>query len=208
MAKKNFQPHWRPNYRITSTLPDIKVVRTDFIINSIALGLAVFSAFFLFQREYRANSLAGVVADLEHQVADATPQDKKNVATNEEFRSSGRYIEELQKYYNTPFDPHELMVKMSNLVPAGLVFNQIVMDETVVKQGKESYVGYQIRINGSVSDLPILEQFKGVLRESDFLNPEGYTADVGETVSAPDAVTRIFPFQMTIQVEPSKGGKK
>ena len=41
------QPNWHPNFRIADSLPDLKVVRTDFFINAISLSLAAVAVFLL-----------------------------------------------------------------------------------------------------------------------------------------------------------------
>jgi len=38
--KKDF-PAWHPDFRVTDDLPDIKAVRTDFLINIGSVGLAL-----------------------------------------------------------------------------------------------------------------------------------------------------------------------
>lgn len=209
--KKTFQPYWRPNFRNASTLPDIKVIRTDFLVNGFAVACALGAIFFLLQKEYRARSLNALVSDLRDQVTVATPQNKKSLQLNDRFRLAGRYVAEIQGFYNTPFLPDELLVKLSNSVPEGLIYKEVSMEETVSKLGKTSYLGISLRINGTVRDLTILDEYKVWLRKADFLNPEGYNATVDERVEAPDGVTRIFPYQLTINVRPvpaKKGGKK
>ena len=44
-SKRDTQPYWRPDFKIQSTLPDIKVVRTDFIINCIVVALMLIAVF-------------------------------------------------------------------------------------------------------------------------------------------------------------------
>lgn len=208
--KRNFQPYWRPDFRIAGTLPDIKVIRTGFLINGFAIGLALFALFFLLQREFRASALNSTVTDLEQRIESAKPANKKHLEVNERFRSAATYVEELHKFYNTPFDPYEAMVFFSNSVPDGLIYRSMRMEEIIVSHKKDVKVGYRISINGTVSELPILDRFKKELQDSSFLNPPGYKASIDESVSAPDAVTRIFPYQLFIVVDaapPKKGGK-
>lgn len=211
MAKKKaFQPYWRPDFRNPSTLPDIKVIRTDFLINGFAMACAISALFFFLQKEYRARSLETLVSGLREQVALLTPQNAKSLQLNERFRTAGLYVAEIQSFHNSPYSPDELLVDLSNSVPDGLVFRQISMNEAIYNIAKTPYLGISISLAGSVRDLTILENYLTLLRNADFLNPEGFSAEVEESVSAPDAVTRIFPFQLTIEVKPvlpKKGGK-
>lgn len=63
--RKDSPPHWRPNFVNAAELPDIKVVRTNFIVNSIAVALALGMVFLIGKREYSARVLEAEVSNLE-----------------------------------------------------------------------------------------------------------------------------------------------
>jgi len=208
MAKKQIQPYWRPNFRIPGTLPDIKVVRTDFIVNSVAIALALVTCFVIFQREFRAHVLRGTVADLEARVEAAKPENKKSLAVDSRFRKAGEYVVELQKFYSSPYRAHELLLYLSNSVSEGLIFKQITLNEKVITVKKKSELGYAISIGGDVTELPILDSYKMQLQSAELFNEEGCSVEVSETVAAPDFETRIFPYRLSIEVKPESMAKK
>lgn len=211
MAKrKMLHPYWRPNYRIASTLPDIKIIRTGFLINGIAIIAAVAMVYMVLQKEYRAYALTAIVSDLKNRADIAEPSNKKSLALNERFLTAGKYVQELDRYYRTPFEIDSLLVSLSNSVPQGLIFNSMTLQEVAMPvDKKKSVIGFRINVSGSVNELIDLNKFKGELMEADFLNPEGYSVQIDETVQAPDPDTRVFPFQFRIEVKPAqaKGGQ-
>jgi hypothetical protein len=203
-------PYWRPNYRIPATLPDIKVVRTGFLINGVAITVAITMIFMVLQKEYRAHTLENTVSTLKEQTESGEPQNKKNIALNERFLDSAKYIQEMNRYYNTPFELDTLMVDLSNSVPEGLVYRSMSINEVVLPlPKKKSALGLRINVSGSVDELTILNDYKRALSKAGFLNPEGYSVDIDESVQAPDPLTRVFPYQLTILVQPveAKGAK-
>lgn len=54
--KQKSHPNWHPDFRLQEELPDIKPIRTDFLVNGIAWALAVFLIFGVVQREIGAAS--------------------------------------------------------------------------------------------------------------------------------------------------------
>jgi hypothetical protein len=220
-SKRDIQPYWRPDFKIQSTLPDIKVVRTDFIINFIAVALMLIAVFTLLQREYRAYSLRSSIAGMERRIRVSEVDDNLYLKESERFRKSAQSVEDLQRFSRAPFTPHELLAELSLLKPEGLIFSRMVLTESVSsRKGKgrgkaaaKPQVAYAIRITGDVQGLPILTQFKGVLQASPSLNLEGFEVMVDESIQQRNASTGITPFQVSISLTPetapaaSKGGK-
>lgn len=206
--KQEFQPHWRPDFRIPSTLPDIKIIRTGFAVNFVALTLVVVVAFMLFQREYRSRALSAKIQEMEQRIENAEPADKASLKLNEQFRNSAAHIEEIQEFYTVPLVPHDLLARFTEMQPEDLIFSRVTVSESVEKQNKKNEVYYVINLTGEVKDLRILNQFKKDLQEADFLAPEGFASEISESVQTPDAVTRIFPYRMSITMRPTSEKKK
>lgn len=202
---KDIQPHWRPNFRIANTLPDIKVVRTGFIVNMVAGGLFMMAAVFVLQREYRAMVLGNSVEGLEQQIEAAEPDDKEFLRESRRFRDTARYAEELQLFFDTPFTASGVLAELARLRPEDLVFENMRYSEATVSrdgEDEETFVEYQIRVSGETRQLIVVNEFKNALQNSEYLDPQGFTVSVNESVENPDEETRIFPFDISINVTP------
>jgi len=220
-SKREIQPYWRPDFKIKSTLPDIKVVRTGFIVNFIAVALVLIAVFTLMQREYRAYSLHSSIAGMEQRLRVSQADDNLSLKESEHFRKSAQSVEELQRFFRVPFTAHEFLAELSLLKPEGLIFSRVMISEAVFsRKGKgkgaaaTSEMTYAINITGDVRGLTVLTQFKGALQASPSLNPEGFKVVVDESMQRRDAATGITPFQVSILLTPetarpaaSKGGK-
>jgi len=201
---KEMQPFWRPNFVNQSELPDIKVIRTDFIINFIAVTLALCVAFFLLQREYRSYALGQTISQMEQQIRIADADDVISLRLSESFRESAQYIIEVEKFFNAPLLAHEFLYGLSRIKPEDLIFNSVSLSESTLKQGGKSLVKYTININGDAKNLTVLDDFKKVLVEADLLKIEGFDLEIDETLQGRDEKTGIFPYRISIALTPAK----
>jgi len=205
-SKKEVQPFWRPNFVNQSELPDIKVIRTDFIINFIAVTLACCAAFFFTQKEYRAYSLTKTIEDMEQQVRLADVEDAQNLKLSESFRSAAQYVVEVEKFYNAPLMAHDFLYNVSVIKPADLIFNAVSLNESFVKLAGKETVTYNINITGDAKNLTVLDGFKKVLEGAKLLQAPGVELQIGETLQGRDEETGIFPYQLTITLTPVASG--
>ena len=203
-ANKNIQPHWRPNFVNTSELPDIKVVRTDFIINFVAVVLMLLVGFYVLQREYKAYSLQKEIDVMEQQIRVAEADDAAFLKLSREFRDLAAHIAELEKFHATPVQAHKFLTQLTQMRPEELIFEQISLVESLQTVDKAKQVIYRINISGEVRSLTILDEFKGDLSEWELLNVEEYTLEIDESLQGRDAVTGIFPYTLEITLKPAK----
>ncbi|MEM7790478.1 MAG: hypothetical protein AAF546_03670 [Verrucomicrobiota bacterium] len=208
--KKDLQPYWRPNVRIVETLPDIKVVRTDFIINFIAVSLVVITGVYLLQREYRVFALSRSISNLEQQINVSNADNNKNLKLNQRFFEAANYVLELQSFYSAPFRPYHLIAELTQSKPEEMRFTKLSLSESVATKGKT--VSFNINIRCEVPDLTVLNSFKSILAESTLLKPEGYTATIVESFQAKNVQTGFFPCSVSVVIKPidekSKKDKK
>jgi hypothetical protein len=201
------------------------VVRTNFIVNSIVVGLLLLVICAFLQREYRAYALRGSINSMEQRIQASEADDNLNLKQSERFRESAQYVKEVQRFFRAPFAAHELLAELALLKPEGLIFTRVTYAETSsstkAKKGKRgkaaasaAKMSYSINVGGDVRGLPVLAQFKSALQASSLLKPEGFEAVVMERMQQRNAKTGITPFEISISLKPelssvpSKGGKK
>ena len=202
---KDMQPYWRPNFSNPATLPDIKVVRTDFIINFIAVTLVLIVGFYVLQREYRAYALGNTIEDMERRIRVADPDDNLNLKMSDRFREATRHIVELERFFGSPVMAHEFLAMMSELRPEGLIFNVISVSEGIKKQGTKSFAEYRVNISGEVKDPLMLSAFKKSLQSSSFVQGNSNMEyEIDESLQTRNAKTGIFPYRMMIVISPKQ----
>lgn len=206
--KKEVQPNWRPDFRIHSTLPDIKVIRTDFIINFIAVTLVLVAGFYVLQREYRTLSLRDTIDELERQVRVAEADDNRYLDLSSRFREKAKHVREVELFYTAPFLVHELVAELAMMRLEDLIFSRISLTEVVREDGDEQTVEYQINLVGDARSLPVVGRFKVALEESGLMRVGGLVSSVSENVQPRNRETGIFPYRISVTMEPVEDGGK
>lgn len=201
-SKKDQQPYWRPNFVNSDELPDIKVVRTDFIVNFVAIAIALLVTFILFEQEYRAYSLGQTVSDLEEQIGADEVADKNNLKLSEAFRKSAQYVLEVRKFNDAPFFTYELLLGLSEIRPDDLIFDSVSLGESTSNIGGKNVLVYTINILGDAKSLTVLDEFKKTLSETELLKIDGYELSIDETLQGRDAKTGIFPYRLAVSLTP------
>jgi hypothetical protein len=207
-SKKRIHPNWRPNFVNAAELPDIKIVRTDFIINIVAVGLMSLLAFYVLQREYKAHVLGQTVAQLEERIRASEADDRASIKLSEAFKKKAAHVVELEKFYLSPFLLHDFFARIAELRPEELIFNRVSFAERVDTVDKKKQLVYKVTVEGDVRSLTVLDEFKGVLAEADVFDVDGYALEISETMGGRDAKTGIFTYTLDLTLVPSKGGGK
>ncbi|MGJ8640836.1 MAG: hypothetical protein ACSHYA_15710 [Opitutaceae bacterium] len=198
---KDAHPNWRPDFCNQATLPDIKVVRTNFLINFLSVTAALVAVYFMVEREYRAHSLTQTVAVLEQQVASARKTNNANLSLSTEFKKISSKVVDLQQFFSTPFEAHSFMARIVELCPAGLVIQDLSYSEVFPDTGKAKKVSeYLINISGEVDDPLILGEFKTSLESSGIFEVGDLGAIIDESLQRRVVDTGIFPYRITIKL--------
>lgn len=213
MAKqsKDQQPYWRPDFSDHTRLPDIKVVRTNFMINFVVVIAALMALFVIGQREYSAFTLRSAIADMESQIQAAEAEDQKNLQLSLKFIKTSQDVLELERFYSSPVSANEVLIELSTLRPEGLFFNNVTISEVQKKKGKRIYLEYEIALTAEVEDPVLLSDFKQAIQESEIIEFEGMSKSIEESLQPRNFKTGIFPCRIIISIQPggsSKGGAK
>lgn len=211
-AHDSRQFNWHPNFRIESTLPDTRAIRTNFLVKVFFCTITLIVAAFVLKREYEAHTLQQTINELEQQVQDSISANGSRLEKSQRFRKSALSVKEVQRFFRAPLVVHELMVDLAVTKPEGLKFTRTVLSESVirVKRDKKSVseVIFKLVISGEVQDLTVLTQFKRELEESEPLNPVGYAVSIDEVIEQRDADTGIIPFTLTVSFKPVNQNSK
>lgn len=201
-SKKIIQPRWRPNFVIQSELPDIKVVRTNFLINIVAVSMALSMVFLLLSREYSARSLESAISSLERRIEDAATKDRKSLQLSGDFKKAAEYVIEVGQFSERLFRVHELVRELSSIKPDDLVYNSITVSESMGSGETANKVVYRVNLNGDAKNLSVLDAFKGILARAEAIQFPGYRIEIGETLEGRDERTGIFPYRLTLTFTP------
>jgi len=121
-SKKETFHNWHPNLRLADKLPDIKVVRTGFMVNLIAVIVVILLLGLNVQRELSIYSTGSELAKLEEQIESQTAQNDKNLRLSTQFKRYSKMIEDLETFYGLSYPPLEFLLPVIQNRPENVTF--------------------------------------------------------------------------------------
>jgi hypothetical protein len=110
-------PGWHPDFRIAASLPDNKVVRTDFIINGIALAILAVMVWLLYSRESQLQEASVEVARWNADIDANKPKFNEALGLQREFTEAEKRLAEVAAFTTTPVEISELINRLGNSLP-------------------------------------------------------------------------------------------
>jgi len=109
--------NWHPNFRNYERLPDIKVVRTAFFINTTAVTVAVLTLAFILFREYQLNSLHRQIEDAQVRVNHDSPQSAKAVQLYRKFQTVERQLQTIASFRSSHPIISPIVLRIADTLP-------------------------------------------------------------------------------------------
>ena len=184
-AKKIVQPSWHPNFRSVETLPDIKVIRTDFFVNLFSITVAAGLLFYSAYTEYRLFSLNGEIEQYDQKISSKQAADSRHLKLSAEFARLEKELEEVNRFKGAPVKPAEFLVDLARVNPREILLQSIRYANYQSREGRKTVTAKAINLTGSVSGNPEsatqivtdfmhsieeLELFEGILRRIDLIS--------------------------------------
>lgn len=110
-------PSWHPNFRNFERLPDTKVVRTAFFVNTAALVVALSLLLWLGYSEYRLHSLREQVAAAQQMIDKNAKQNAEAIRLSEQFADEEKKLLEAAAFVSLPIAPSEFVVILGQSLP-------------------------------------------------------------------------------------------
>ena len=151
-------PAWHPSFRNYERLPDIKVIRTVFFVNSAAItvALAIFTVFIF--KEYHLYSLRRQVADVRAQSDRDKPGSDQAIALFKKFQSEEKKILEVDAFLKARPLLSDLLLQIGQTLPKNIALNSLDLhDNGLVMRG--SVRGAPELASGEASNY--VEQLRG-----------------------------------------------
>ena len=151
-AKNVVQPNWHPDFRNAETLPDVKFVRTDFLLNFIAVFVLLVLLFYNVQNEYSAISLNREITMLKDKIVQKRSDNDRNLKLSADFEELSKKAEELAKFVQNPVSPPLFLLTLANKVPSrNILLQSIRFQDRTEKIGRKTIRYKGITLTGSLT---------------------------------------------------------
>lgn len=149
--KVQAQSPWHQDFRNADALPDIKVIRTRFFVNFIAVVIPLFVATIWVQKEVSLNALRSDIESLEADKAAKQVSNSDLVELSREFTKEAAKIESLDDYYYNLFPLSDYLVTLSDQVEEDMVVSSVELKKANRVSGDNVVDVWESRIAGYVA---------------------------------------------------------
>lgn len=193
-------PLWHTNFRNFDRLPDTKVVRTTFFINTAAIAITLGLILWLGQREYTDYNLGVQKADAQRQIGSNQKQNSEALRLSKVFLEEERKLNELAAFLKTPITPAEFVQLIGQSLPKDIAIDYV---ETRITDPKNSVFQLKGRVAGNREQASgIASSYEGALKAHPQLGKVFDPIKLNRL--DPDATGGFMTFDISLTVKPEK----
>lgn len=196
------EPHWHPDFRNADRLPDTKVVRTTFFVNTASIAVALALLLWAGYREYHIRSLEDQIADAQRQIDSNAKQNKEALRLSQIFSVEEKKLVEAENFLLTPIAPSEFINLLGQTLPREIsiesVEARLADPKNAVYIVRGLVAGTRDQATGSASSY--VDTLRGNARLGAVFSP------ITMERLNPDGGTGLLAFEISLKVKPE--GKK
>jgi hypothetical protein len=114
-------PLWHTNFRNFERLPDTKVVRTTFFVNTAAGAAALALLLWVGYGEYKLNNLSGQIAESKAEIDRNAKQNTEALRLTQIFTEEDKKIAEAEAFLKTPIPASEFIELIGQTLPKEII---------------------------------------------------------------------------------------
>ena len=204
---------WRADFRKIDELPDVKVIRTDFLLNYGLAALAVAVLVYAGYRELDYSTLRGEISQKTTEVETSKARNDSDLRKSGEFTAYMRYADAYVNFKRpVPVEGLAIFEALGEVKGDKIVFKSILVDVNYADMAKKKGSLIKIMLTGSVKGTSSLE-FKQVedayerLKSLSIWNEiPGYaiakSASKSPTSVSPNTQEQVIDFTFELPLEP------
>lgn len=123
-------PAWHPNFRNYERLPDIKVVRTTFFINGIAILVAVSLGIYFGFKEWQLRVIEGQTAEVQAQIDRNKRASDQAVALFKKFQADETKINEVDTFVKSKPLVSATILRLAQTLPNNIAIDTMDFRES------------------------------------------------------------------------------
>jgi hypothetical protein len=138
---------WHPDFRDVTRLPDTKVVRTAFFVNTAAIAAAIALLLLLGYREFALRELQDKTLTTQQQIDANNRQNAEAIKLSQAFAAEQKKLAELSAFQSSPVLPTEYIALLAQTLPP-----EILIDNANMRQddtGKAAIFQLRALVAGS-----------------------------------------------------------
>jgi hypothetical protein len=118
-------PPWHPNFRNFERLPDTKVVRTAFFINTVAATVALVLLIYVGRMEWNLHSLRTQIADQVQQIERDQAASDKAIALYKKYQVEEAKIVEVETFLKSKPSVSKMILHLGQTLPKNIAIDRM-----------------------------------------------------------------------------------
>lgn len=118
-------PLWHPNFRDFDRLPDTKVVRTTFFINTAAIAAAVGMLLWLGYREFNNHNIGQQITEANAEIESNRKQNEEALKQAKLFADEEKKLTEAMAFMKVPITPLEFVQLLGDTLPKDISIDYV-----------------------------------------------------------------------------------
>ena len=139
-------PLWHPNFRDFDRLPDTKVVRTTFFINTAAIAAAVGMLLWFGYREFNNQNIGQQITEANAQIENNRKQNEEALKQAKLFADEEKKLVEAMAFMKAPITPLEFVQLLGDTLPKDISIDYV---DARISDPKNSLFQIRGRVAGS-----------------------------------------------------------
>lgn len=129
-------PAWHPNFRNFERLPDVKVVRTSFFVNSVAIVLALTALTYFGLQEYNIHDVHVQIAAWQRQIDENQKTSDEAIARYRQFQAEEAKLAEVSTFLKHDYVLSDFIIEIGQTLPDSITLDYVgVQDSGVTLRG-------------------------------------------------------------------------
>lgn len=124
-AQPEAAPLWHPNFRDFERLPDTKVVRTTFFINTAAIAVAIGMLLWVGYREYSIHNLGEQIAQANSEIEANKKQNTEALRQSKAFLDEQKKLTDAAAFMKVPMTPIEFIDLIGQTLPKNISIDYV-----------------------------------------------------------------------------------
>jgi len=150
-GKIKAQAQWHVDFRIIDTLPDTKLIRTDFMLTFVAICLAVGLLFLLAYKEYKSITLSREIAELKNNINQDTAGNRQHLSLDGQFKTLSKKVTELDTFRYNPYPAPDFLLALSEIRSDEIVLSSVVFREVNRREGRTITQLSNVSLSGTIA---------------------------------------------------------
>jgi hypothetical protein len=199
--------NWHPNFWDVATLPDIKQVRTGFLINFIAIVLALVALGWTLYTEVEIYKVNHEIAVLNSDIDHNSSTNNKALNSTKAFVTASKPMQYAARFFSQKMPPLELLTCLVDARPDNIIFDSINLETVALDLGGgKKAIAQRVTIDGvltSESELGLQEFVDRVSSSPALKSRMGDPIKDRRIESHRDPLAGAFKFSITLTLKPT-----